>query len=428
MKLPPSIIQRNILVDVPDDYGSYLYKFTDTKHPLQAPYIGIKKDKLPEHGGKFYWGSSENEEFNLLVQGNEPRFIYEILDLRKRADYNYLQLKEYRMLKKYPNIRTNTATYNLSYGIPPVPANGMVSEEFLEWYHEMKDSGIWTSKQDESIKYLLDMNTVQIRYEDDPNFVKHLTAEIIKVGGNTSEMNAVLIFEGIGEKFGFDKGTDVIVGSRHGLQAAKKAGSLGMKTIRVPNEVLEDKSEHFLRTLASNDNFAGDIPLRYIPTKEDGAKFLVSLYDAHGIEPTSDIAKHQLDITYGFKTKKKSDAIDMAVTDIKMKKKGNTKWKYWTKDELEDIKRTKTIDDRLAMYMSSGMYDYRKIMIELYNDATLKKRTTIWVYIHHPSTKWKETWKLENSDYEKQLKWMFGDRFKIEFKQLESEIDDTTKY
>ena len=68
--LPPSIIEKKILVGIPDDYGSYLYKFTDTKHPLLAPYIGIKKDKLPEHGGEVYWSSSKNEEFIKLVQGN----------------------------------------------------------------------------------------------------------------------------------------------------------------------------------------------------------------------------------------------------------------------------------------------------------------------------------------------------------------------
>ena len=116
MKLPPSIIERKILVDVPDDYGAYMYRFIDTWHPLQADYTGIKKDKLPEHGGEDYWSSSKNEEFIKLIQGDEKRFILEIIDFRKKEDYNFLQLKEYKMLKEYPNIKTNPATYNLSYG------------------------------------------------------------------------------------------------------------------------------------------------------------------------------------------------------------------------------------------------------------------------------------------------------------------------
>ena len=121
MKLPPSIISKNILCDIPNNYGCYLYRFIDTKHELKADYTGIKKDKLPEHGGKPYWSSSTNEEFIKLVQGDEPRFILEILDLRKKEDYDSLQLKEYQMLKEYPDIKNNPATYNLSYGIPPMP-------------------------------------------------------------------------------------------------------------------------------------------------------------------------------------------------------------------------------------------------------------------------------------------------------------------
>jgi hypothetical protein len=80
MKLPPSIIEKNILCDLPDNYGAYLYRFVDTKHPQNADYTGIKKDKLPEHGGKPYWSSSKNDEFKELVQGDEPRFKIEILE------------------------------------------------------------------------------------------------------------------------------------------------------------------------------------------------------------------------------------------------------------------------------------------------------------------------------------------------------------
>ena len=80
MILPPSIIEKKILVDVPGDYGCYMYRFIDTIPQLLPWYLGIKKDKLPEHGGEIYWSSSKNEEFILLVQGDEPRFILEILE------------------------------------------------------------------------------------------------------------------------------------------------------------------------------------------------------------------------------------------------------------------------------------------------------------------------------------------------------------
>ena len=41
MILPPSIISKNILCELPNDYGAYRYKFTDTKHPAEAPYHGM---------------------------------------------------------------------------------------------------------------------------------------------------------------------------------------------------------------------------------------------------------------------------------------------------------------------------------------------------------------------------------------------------
>ena len=63
MILPPSIIEVKILVDKPDNYGCYMYRFIDIKHELEPFYLGIKKDKLPEDGGEIYWSSSENEEF-----------------------------------------------------------------------------------------------------------------------------------------------------------------------------------------------------------------------------------------------------------------------------------------------------------------------------------------------------------------------------
>jgi hypothetical protein len=423
--LPPSIIEKKILVDIPDDYGCYLYRFIDTLHLLQACYIGIKKDKLPEHGGEVYWSSSKNEEFIKLVQGDEKRFILEILDFRKKEDYDYLQLKEYTMLKEYSKIKTNKAIYNLSYGIPPVSQNSLLDERFLKWYHFTKDSGIWHSKKDESVLTLHNMNTVQIRDKDSDAFVQELTAEIKKNGGNTSNMNPVLIFEGVGELFGFAKGSDVVVGTRHGLRAAKRAKSLGMKTIRVPYEVLKDKTQHFLRALASNDNYDSS-ELKYVPPMQDGAKFLVDLYNAEGFEPRSDIAKQQLDITYGFKTKKKADAISRAETAIKMQMNGNTKWKYYSKKELEDIEKTNTTDDTLVMTMTAAFFDNRKIFKKLQEDEKLgkcRKKLICWFYF--PDDKDETQWPIKYNERKEFIDFISGGRFNIKLKTLPSIILDT---
>ena len=177
------------------------------------------------------------------------------------------------MLKQFPDIKTNSNVYNLSYGIPPYSNtdNTIVSDEFLEWFHAMKVSGIWTSKIKEKVSDLANLNTVQIRAGDNAKFIKELIDELLENGKNTSKMNPVLIFEG--------------VGTRHGLEAAKKVKSLDMHTTRVPYEVLKDKEEFFLRSLASNDNF-DDLPIKNVSSVEDGAKELVGYYNATGAEPS----------------------------------------------------------------------------------------------------------------------------------------------
>ncbi len=424
MILPPSIIKKEILVDKPDDYGCYMYRFVDSKHELQSFYLGIKKDKLPEDNGKFYWGTSENEEFNILVQGNEPRFILEIIDFRKTEDFNYLKLKEYRMLQEYPDIKNNPEVYNLSYGIPPIGKNDLPTEEFFNWFRKERESGVWDGKP-EKVNYLVKMNKLQIRDEDSPSFVTDISFELDEIGGNPKDMNSVLIFEGVGGKFGFEEGSDVIAGTTHGLKAAKRSKVIEIGVTRVPNDVLKDKSEYFLRSLAGNDNYDED-PLSYKPTYKDGAKLLVKLFDEHGISPKSDIAKEQLKITYNLKSRSIGEAVKKSITDIEMNKKGDTKWKDWKGEFAEDLNSKivkATNDKRLAISMSSGMYDYRKILSPLANDKEDRKEMIVFIY--HPNITYQEIWDEENSHHKKELK-KICPQWKIRFIELETEVEDTS--
>lgn len=421
MNLPPSIIKVEILVDKPDDYGCYLYRYIDILHELQAFYLGIKKDKLPDDGGKIYWTSSENEEFNKLIQGNEPRFILQILDFRKKEDFNYLQLKEYRMLQEYPDIKNNPETYNLSYGIPPIGKNKLPSKEFFDWFKKVRESGVW-NKTKERVKKLLKMNALQIRDADDPSFVKELSFELDVVGANPKDMNSVLIFEGVGGKFGFEEGSDVIAGTTHGLKAAGKSNVIEMEVTRVPYDLLKDKSNYFIRALAANDNY-DESPLKNKPNFRDGAKLLQKLYYDHNISPASDIAKEQLKHIYNLKSQSISKSVELAETNIEMDKKGDTKWKKWDKTELESLTTKATNNKKLSIYMSSGMYDYRKILSELASDT--EKRQEIKVFIHHPTLASQEKWAEENSDHIKELK-KISPQWKIQFTELDTEIQDTT--
>ena len=301
----------------------------------------------------------------------------------------------------------------------------MLSDEFLEWYHATKESGEWTSNVKEKVSDLTKLNAVQIRSEDNISFINELVAELKENGNNTSKMNPVLIFEGVGEKFGFKKGSDVIVGTRHGLEAAKKAGSLDMHTIRVPYEVLKDKTAFFLRSLASNDNY-DDSPLKNIASVKDGAKLLVSLYNEKGIEPNNKIARDYLDRIYGFKTKKKSDTIKQAETDIEMQKLVNSKWKIYSKKEFDDIEEINSNDNEIHMCISSGMFNIFSIYKRFQNDVKERRKMIIWVA--HPNTAQEKRWMGNFADFEEILKFINEDKFDIKFQILPSIVPDTSDY
>ena len=110
-----------------------------------------------------------------------------------------------------------------------------------------------------------------------------------------------------------------------------------------------------------------------------------------------------------------------------MDKKGNTKWKNWKEDYAEELKSKEvksTTDKRLAISMSSGMYDYRKILSPLATDKEGRKEMIVFIY--HPNIASQERWAEENSDHTKELK-KICPQWQILFKQLDTEIEDATE-
>jgi len=435
MTLPPSIREKVIIPSIghnggpvlTDSYTCYMYKFTNVENGVW--YLGIKKDKLPEHGGEYYWSSAKNDEFNKLVQGNKPLFKLEILQFSN--DYEFLQLKEHRMLQEVPNIKTNPATYNLSYGIPPLGKDSLPSEEYLDWFTKQVESGIWIDEdKPESVKALMKEFTYQPRAEDNTFFVNELAAELNVVGNNISKMKPTLIFEGVGEMFGHPAGSDVVVGKRHGLRAMNKQKVLESRVCRVPYEILKDKSKYFLRALAGHDNKNSD-ELVYQSKFKDGAKLLVDLHTESGVDPKSDIAKDQLKIVYNLKGYSQKKAIGKAISDIKAGKKGK-KWRDYTKSELTTMAKNADNENRIAIYMSSGKYDSKRIQNLFFQDHTTQagqKRTEMKVFIYHPDADAKDDFDINfggPNGWKMELKFWIDDKdFKVDFTFLDHEIEDT---
>ena len=109
-----------------------------------------------------------------------------------------------------------------------------------------------------------------------------------------------------------------------------------------------------------------------------------------------------------------------------MNKKGDTKWKNWKDDfpaQLKSMVNKAINDKRLAMFMSSGMYDYRKILSPLATD--IENRKEMKVFIHHPDLISQERWDEQNSGHKKELK-KICPHWKIIFKELDTEVEDTS--
>jgi len=427
--LPPSVIEKILLAGLghnSSNYSCYMYKWTNVKNGVW--YLGIKKDLLPEDGGEPYWTTSKNDEFNKLIQGDTPLFKLEIIELSN--DYKFLQLKEHRMLQEVPNIKSNPATYNLSYGIPPIGKDKLPSAEYLKWFGDMVDSGEWVDEdKPESVRALMKMHTYQPRAEDDSFHVSEIASELKEIGNNISNMKPTLVFEGVGEMFDHPVGSDVVTGKRHGLRAQNRQKVLETKVCRVPYEILKGKSKYFLRALAGHDN-KNNNELVYKSKYTDGAKLLVELYHESGIDPKSDIAKEQLKIVYNLKTYAIGKAILKAQSDIKSGKKGK-KWRNYTKTELETTRSNADNEECMARYMSSGQFKGQTILTDFYNDNNPKCKTAqfrkkLKLFIHHPDIDAKDAFETNISAWKIELLyWLDSKGFEIDIRYLDHDIDDT---
>ena len=243
-------------------------------------------------------------------------------------------------------------------------------------------------------------------------------------------MNTVLVFCGVGGKFGYEEGSDLVAGTTHGLKGAAKAKARKMIACRVPYEILKDKSKYFIEALAGFDNHMDKFT--YDPTWLDGKKLLLKLHAAHGTDPMSSIAAEQVKFAYGLPTRQITKAQEMAVTDIEASKNPDVKWKTYSPTELKNLKDIATTDEQLAITLSSGKYYEEPIWKKFKNDDLEEggeKRKKMKVFIHHPpNIITKENWEEAFSGHVKSIKWLLSPHgYTVEFKILDHEQDDTVE-
>jgi len=463
IKLPPSIIERRILVDVPKDYKSYLYLTIDTLNPLYPIYLGIKKDKLQEHGADPYWSSSKNDEFIKLRQSSKPRFINLIIGF---ADYfvDHKQ-QEYKILSEnFPDIKNNNLTYNNSYGMPPVGRDGLPTKEYYKWFGKQLDDKVWKTSVKESPKELLAKAFhIQPREKEKGDVEsnshrKDITKNVKAMDKNTDKLDDVLLFENVAHMFPdlkLDSSTkDAIAGSWHGLNGANDAGALEIGTVRVPDWVFKGKSPFFVKSLAHFHNRKRRLNLE--SKAPEVKKYLKDMYDATGIKPDSKVAKEMVKMTYeNMSDYYIKEGIKRALQAIEEDEKPDTKHKYWEREELEKKKKKEeeTYPDTICEYMSTGKINEWKILSTLQNDMHVwdtrpildknkkkigtekyisgygkglnRKKITALVHVGQPEEK--AQWLREKSMKHTTLMfWLQQHDFELTFKTLEDRVSDVT--
>jgi len=459
IKLPPSIIERRILVDIPKAYESYLYLTIDTLNPLYPIYLGIKKDLLQEHGAKPYWSSSKNGEFIKLRQTSKDRFINLIIGF---ADYfaDHKQ-QEYKILKdNFTDIKNNKLTYNNSYGMPPVGKHNIPTEEWYEWYDEQIKSEVWKSPDKVKIENILNYcfhiqpREVEEGSEESNEHIKDIKKKVEAMDGDTINVNDVIIFEDVGFKFPETTKDDAVACTWHGVNGSYQAGAEFIGEVRVPDWVFEDKSSFFIRSAAAHDNAIDELLL--LPKWPECKKSLKDLYDATGIEPESKTALQYLQLTYknmpSYQIRK---GIKKARQAINENEKPHTKHKYYTKEEIKDKIKEQLKDhpDTLCIGMSTGQIDrenmedalykdrhkwgkriyknqnnrkVKETIITGYDEGQNRKKLVVLVHIGEPDHKFK--WKREEAMHlEKANFWLNPHEYSVEFITLDDRVSDVTE-
>jgi len=256
----------------PTAYEAYLYLIKDLESGKM--YLGVHKlnDKL-------YWTSMKHLEGLRILQGDEKRIQYKILEY---GEYSTMKNKEADEIDKHDAVRSPDF-WNQMYGS----------------YHKEKmrlslvkkivsniENGVY-SITTENVSDLVKIPTWQVREgEYVPGLLKYIKSKINEVSGSTKNCNPIVILEDrLNEKL--YRETDLRIDGAHTLKGAHSCGSLTIKVIRIPKEVHAHLSASEIEMIATLLN--KDEEVRKEPnSKETLAKTIFGFWLRSRLEIDSD--------------------------------------------------------------------------------------------------------------------------------------------
>ena len=263
---PPSVKDVKYKTEVPENYEGFLYKFTNLDHPLEKAYLGIHKGDINDG----YLNSSTSLEFKKLLANPHANVLLEYLEF---GSYELMTVRENDILS-IGRAKNPDAWYNKTNGAPKLKVPNFDAVNLLR---EQIINGVYpttkmTREELEKLQFL------QVRVEGHMDLVHTIADKIDERGGDTSECEPIIIFEGRGEN-GEDMGGDGNHTCQGGLASEKM---LDMDVIRIPLEDNLVYSNTELKTLSHQMN-AGEAVQKNRANNDDLKKQLYTIVkDAHG--------------------------------------------------------------------------------------------------------------------------------------------------
>ena len=366
---------EQIIKKPPEKYEAFLYRFTNLENSKK--YIGIHKGFV----GDGYLHSSTNEEFIRDLSNDSIKFKYEILNY---GDYETMTVLEYNKLTSV-DAQNKSEYYNKSNGIPNFGSIDI--DKCLDIVKRIKD-GEFNSGTEE-ISTLVDIESNQVRDQNDSEHEKEIKNRINDEGGSTSKCDPLVIFESwIGGK------EDILVDGNMTLAAADKAQyARKLPVARIPKKISKNFNKGEVDFIGNKLNPIPEMVYKPTDTKA-GVKFAMNRI-AEGMPKDSSILKDLLR-ALGFK----SSGLGAITRGIKkeIEKQVNTRPGYTLKNYESVPRHKKEIDNVVdqtknketsCIKMSSGYFKLETIMdVVMY--ASHKKLVVLKLW--HPSVPWQEKW------------------------------------
>ncbi len=385
------IIQRDTAPS-PNNYECYLYSFENADNGKK--YIGYHLGGVNDP----YHHSSTNDEFNEAFQSSESTFYFDVLDYGSKKD----MLHEEHKLLLSVNAKDNPLYYNKTNG----QSGGytVIDEKAcLAMVEQIQARAYPITMEDISVHE--EMESEQVRFENNSSLQNIITQKIDDANGNTDKCSPVVVFENRGTN-----GKDKRIDKNHtvwGAAASKHATKIPV--IRIPYSVNRDYSDAEVRAIANLLNARPDVVVESINQK-DAVKYVLENY-ALGM-PHNSSSNVTLLKMFGFtgsvgkgeiKTilDKAKQLIDK---DEEYAKNGNLFCNYKANPHkttmMNIVEQLNYKEGVCSVFMSSKKFSIERILESLYAGVKVGNTKCI-VVIHHPTAEYGKKWKSEI-----QPKWM----------------------